>query len=120
MQAFLSSQGNRVKNSVTTPQSLSRRCSSDSRWAAMDRQAAGFARRVMPGAAFAGLNSDPVQLAKYTRLKRRDRVAIRAGALPEVERAAIAAAGVPAGYSPLDAGRPSGKTAIPRKRPVGR
>ncbi len=39
---------------------------------------------------------------EYARLSRRDRVAIRAGALTEEERAAIAAAEVPAEYASLD------------------
>jgi len=43
-----------------------------------------------------------LSVEEYARLSRRDRVAIRAGALTEEERAAIAAAGVPAEYESLD------------------
>jgi len=43
-----------------------------------------------------------LSVEEYARLKRRDRVAIRAGALTEEERAAIAAAEVPAEYASLD------------------
>lgn len=39
---------------------------------------------------------------EYSRLKRRDREAVRAGALSEEERLAIAAAEVPAEYAALD------------------
>jgi prevent-host-death family protein len=43
-----------------------------------------------------------LSVEEYERLMRRDRVAIRAGALTEEERAAIAAAEVPAEYASLD------------------
>jgi hypothetical protein len=43
-----------------------------------------------------------LSVEEYERLMRRDRVAIRAGALTEEERAAIAAAKVPAEYASLD------------------
>jgi PHD/YefM family antitoxin component YafN of YafNO toxin-antitoxin module len=43
-----------------------------------------------------------LSVEEYSRLSRRDRAAIRAGALTEEERAAIAAAEVPAGYASLD------------------
>jgi prevent-host-death family protein len=43
-----------------------------------------------------------LSVEEYARLKRRERVAIRAGALSEEERAAIAAAEVPAEYASLD------------------
>ncbi len=43
-----------------------------------------------------------LSVEEYARLKRRDRVAIRAGALTEEERAAIAAAEVPEEYASLD------------------
>lgn len=43
-----------------------------------------------------------LSVEEYERLTRRDRVVIRAGALTEEERAAIAAAEVPAEYASLD------------------
>lgn len=43
-----------------------------------------------------------LSVEEYERLKRRDRVAIRAGALTEEEWAASAAAEVPAEYASLD------------------
>lgn len=43
-----------------------------------------------------------LSVEEYERLMRRDRVAIRAGALTEEERAAIVAAEVPAEYAFLD------------------
>ncbi len=43
-----------------------------------------------------------LSVEEYERLKRPGRVAIRAGALTEEERAAIAAAEVPAEYAALD------------------